>query len=165
MPTWTVVIRPGVGKDFIKLRQEGSPMVHVRDLRKAKAVLLLSGGIDSPVAGALMQKQGMEVHALHCSTALLTDPEAERKSLALATMLGFSSFHVADANALFAALATQCAHRLYFVLSKRMMLRLAERLAHTLGAEAIITGENLAQVSSPTLSNLGVIHDAPSPSV
>lgn len=126
---------------------------------KPRGLLLLSGGIDSPVAGHLLQQRGAELEALHVSLEPFTDNSPELKARALAKQLGLGAFAVvrgADANA---ALA-QADHRRYFVLSKRLMLRCAERLAPQRGASFLATGENLGQVSSQTLANLAAIDAA-----
>jgi len=127
-----------------------------------KAVLLLSGGIDSPVAGYLMQQKGIEIIALHLSNEPFTDNGPEIKSRRLAEHLKFKKFIVINVSHIFGNIAKKCRHEYYFVLIKRAMLRIAEDLARKEGCEFIITGECLAQVSSQTLKNLEVISEASS---
>lgn len=122
-------------------------------------LLLLSGGIDSPVAAHLLQRQGASVDAVHVSLAPYTDDSPERKSRALARALGVEGFAVVPGGDANAALA-QADHKRYFVLSKRFMLRCAEALAPARGATFLATGENLGQVSSQTLANLAAIDAA-----
>ncbi|MFQ5918685.1 MAG: tRNA sulfurtransferase [Thermoplasmata archaeon] len=125
-----------------------------------QGTLLLSGGIDSPVAGHLMASQGAEVFALHCSLEPFTDSAPEVKSKTLARTLGFSGFYVAHLGDALAEIARKARRRYYFVLSKRLMFRVAETLAHRLGASFLLTGESLGQVSSQTLWNLRAIEAA-----
>lgn len=125
-----------------------------------KGILLLSGGIDSPVAGHLMVSQGMEVTALHISLEPFTDAAPEEKARRIVELLGFQRLYVCPIGDVLAEVARKCRHRYYFVLSKRLMYRLAEALAGREGATCIITGESLGQVSSQTLWNLRAIDAA-----
>jgi thiamine biosynthesis protein ThiI len=126
-----------------------------------KALLLLSGGIDSPVAGLMVKAQGLEVEALHCSFEPITDDTSVVKARELADIMGIKKLHVAKLGELLGTIPNdRDAHRFYFVLQKRMFYRLADRLADELGCDVIITGENLGQVSSQTLSNLSTLEPA-----
>lgn len=128
---------------------------------RVQAVLLLSGGIDSPVAGRMLRDQGVGLEALHCSFEPLTDDASVRKAQTLARGLGLQRLHVARIGATLAQIPRdRAAHRHYFVLQKRLFYRLADRLADAVGADAIATGENLGQVSSQTLRNLATIEGA-----
>ncbi len=128
-----------------------------------KAILLLSGGIDSPVAAKMVQKQGVELVPLHCSFEPITDDASVVKAQELAGLLGLGPLRVAKLGEALGQIPTdRDAHRFYFVLQKRMFYRLAERLAAEVGATAIVTGENLGQVSSQTLSNLATLEQATS---
>ena len=122
-----------------------------------KGLLLLSGGFDSPVAGYLMQKKGVEVLAVHFPSKLITDEESEKKSRKLAEFLGFKKFFSIDISGPLVAISKTCEHRYYFVLMKRLMYRVAEKIAKKEKCRFLITGENLAQVSSQTLQNLATI--------
>jgi len=130
------------------------------DNRSLKGLLLLSGGIDSPVAGHMMMQRGLEVEAIHFSFEPFTDDTPERKSREVAKLLGFSKLYIANIQEPLAEIVRNCEHRYYFVLSKRFMFRVAERIARQDGCDFLITGENLGQVSSQTLRNLGVIDAA-----
>ena len=125
-----------------------------------RALLLLSGGIDSPVAGKLLQEQGIGVEAVHFSLEPFTDAGGEEKAKALAAKLGIPRLHVVPAGPLFGEVVKRADQRLYFVLSKRLMARVAGAMAPGLGCDAIATGENLGQVSSQTLPNLTSIDRA-----
>lgn len=120
-----------------------------------KAVLLLSGGFDSPVAGRMLKDQGVELEALHGSFEPVTDDASVRKAQELARQLGLKRLFVAKiGESLGKVPHDKEAHRYYFLLQKRLLYRLADRLADKVGADAIATGENLGQVSSQTLPNL-----------
>lgn len=125
-----------------------------------RGVLLLSGGIDSPVAGHLLARQGMEIVGLHCSLEPFTDAAPEEKTRRIAHRLGFAPLLVARLGDALAELARTCEHRYYFVLSKRFMLRVGGRVAAREDADFLITGESLGQVSSQTLANLAAIDGA-----
>ncbi|HUR70319.1 MAG TPA: 7-cyano-7-deazaguanine synthase [Candidatus Thermoplasmatota archaeon] len=125
-----------------------------------RALLLLSGGFDSPVAAKLLQEQGVELEAVHFSLEPFTDDAAEKKCVALAKHLGIARVHVVAAGPLFGELTQKADQRLYFVLSKRLMARVAGAMAPGLGCEALATGENVGQVSSQTLPNLSSIDRA-----
>ena len=129
-------------------------------MKKTKALLLLSGGFDSPVAGHMMQKQGLELSAVHFSSKLVTDAESEEKSRKLAEFLGIKKLFVIDLSKELITISKTCEHRYYFVLMKRLMYRIAEKIAKKERCKFLITGENLAQVSSQTLQNLSVIDKA-----
>lgn len=125
-----------------------------------KGLLLLSGGIDSPVAGKLVQEQGVALEAVHFSLQPFVDARTEEKCVALARHLGLKELMIVPAGPAFAELTKKCDHKLYFVLSKRLMAQAASRLAAERGADVLVTGENLGQVSSQTLPNLATIDAA-----
>src|ERR1051326_3912126 len=114
-----------------------------------KAVLLLSGGFDSPVAGRMLKDQGVELEALHGSFEPVTDDASVRKAEVLARQLGLKRLFVAKiGESLGRVPHDREAHRYYFLLQKRLLYRLADRVADEVAADAIATGENLGQVSS-----------------
>ncbi len=127
-----------------------------------KALLLLSGGIDSPVAGYLMAGRGLDVLAVHFSLEPITDDAAAVKSRRLAERLGLPRLFVVTVGPAFAEVAERCDKKLYFVLSKRLMVRVAEAIARREGCGYLVTGESLGQVSSQTLQNLRAIDQAAS---
>ncbi|MHB8606149.1 MAG: asparagine synthase-related protein [Thermoplasmatota archaeon] len=133
-----------------------------RLVHQRRALLLLSGGIDSPVAGHVLREQGFALEAVHFSLEPFTDDAAEEKAARLAAHIGISRLTVVPAGPLFAELTKHADHRLYFVLSKRLMVRIAAELARSRGIPFLATGENLGQVSSQTLTNLAAI-DAAAP--
>lgn len=124
-------------------------------------LLLLSGGFDSPVAGHLMRTvRGMEVLAVHFSYEPVTDDASVHKAARLAAHCGFRPLFVVRAGDAFKEIVKHCTHKLYFVLSKRLMMRVASELAKREGCRWLITGESLGQVSSQTLPNLYCIDRA-----
>ena len=127
-----------------------------------RGLLLLSGGIDSPVAGHLVSRRGLEVLAVHFSLEPITDDTAAVKSRKLAERLGLSRLFVVTVGPAFAEVAERCDPKLYFVLSKRLMVRIAEAIARREGCDYLVTGESLGQVSSQTLQNLRAIDAAAS---
>ncbi|MBT3772738.1 MAG: hypothetical protein HOE92_04580 [Euryarchaeota archaeon] len=133
------------------------------------AVALVSGGIDSPVAVARMLAQGWIIYPLHGSLEPLTGDEAERKTISCLRQLSNNNklfqknsnlveklfvIPIGDTLSLF---TDKKMHRDYFVHMKRLLNVMANRLAEEVGATHIITGENIGQVSSQTLGNLGAV--------
>ena len=120
-------------------------------------VLLLSGGFDSPVAGHLMGLQDLALVAAHFSLEPITDDAAAVKARTLCGILGIPSLYVVRVGEAFADVARAANRRFYFVLTKRLMVRLADAIADREGADVLVTGENLGQVSSQTLASLRAI--------
>ncbi len=125
-----------------------------------KGILLLSGGIDSAVAGYLAKKGGSELAGLHFSSEKITGKEPFEKAKKLAKMLGVKKLFSVEASDAFAELTKKCEHKYYFVFMKRLMLKTAARLAKKEKAQFIVTGDSLGQVSSQTLSNMSAIDRA-----
>lgn len=121
-----------------------------------KAVALLSGGIDSPVAIHLM-KNRLEIVAAHFHQIPLTDEKEIDKVKELCKVLGVNKVYLVPFTPVLTELVKKCKHEDYFILQKIAMFKCAELIAEKEGASFLITGENLAQVSSQTLSNMTVI--------
>lgn len=119
-----------------------------------KAIALISGGIDSPVATYLVKRFGIEIIALHFSTELFTGGESKNKVKKICKKLGIKKTIFVDASRNFEKIAKKCKRKYYFVLIKRFMLRKAKEIVDKEKCDFIITGENIAQVSSQTLINL-----------
>ncbi len=123
-----------------------------------KGVLLLSGGIDSPVAGYMMAKRGMNVDCLHFHSYPYTNMQAKEKVVELAKILSeytcgtklctVSVTHIQE------AIHEKCKPELMITLLRRFMYRIAERHAKRIGALCLITGESLGQVASQTIEGI-----------
>lgn len=122
-----------------------------------QGLLLLSGGFDSPVAGHLILASGRTLDAVHFTMEPFTDDASAHKARRLAQILGLSRLTIVPLGEELAEFTRRCDHRVYFVLLKRLMFRIAERIAGRHGATFLVTGENLGQVSSQTLANLASI--------
>jgi tRNA uracil 4-sulfurtransferase len=129
-----------------------------------RGVVLMSGGIDSPVAAYRMMRRGLRCFFLHFSGMPLTGPESIYKAYALVRGLdrfqGGSRLFVVPFGKTQQALASSGADRLQIVAQRRLMLKTGEALARRLGGAALITGDSLGQVSSQTLTNLAALDDA-----
>ena len=131
-----------------------------------RALCLLSGGIDSPVAGYRAMKRGLRCDFVHFSGRPFTGPESIYKAYAQAACLdrfqGGTRLFIVPIGNLQRSLATAGAARLQVIAQRRLMVRVASALAHREGAEALVTGDALGQVSSQTLHNLRVVEEAAS---
>jgi tRNA uracil 4-sulfurtransferase len=129
-----------------------------------RGVVLMSGGIDSPVAAYRMMRRGLRCFFLHFSGMPLTGPESIYKAYALVRGLdrfqGGSRLFVVAFGKAQQALASSGADRLQIVAQRRLMLKTGEALARRLGGTALVTGDSLGQVSSQTLTNLIALDDA-----
>lgn len=125
-----------------------------------KGVLLLSGGIDSPVAGYRMMKRGVAPIAVHFHSYPFTSERSKEKVLDLARVLstygGPIPVHVVHFTEIQKAINELCPGKLMITIMRRMMLRIAEAIAKQEGAAALITGESLGQVASQTMDSLVV---------
>ncbi len=125
-----------------------------------RGLLLLSGGIDSPVAGCMMAKRGMEIEALHFESFPYTSERAREKVMQLAEeMCGFCSkmyVHVISLTHIQEELRDRCKEEYFTILLRIFMMKLSERCAKDYKCGALITGESLGQVASQTLEAIGV---------
>lgn len=123
-----------------------------------KGLLLLSGGIDSPVAGQMMAKRGMKVDCLHFHSYPYTNEQAKEKVKDLAKILSAytqgTKLHVVSVTHIQEAIHEKCAPELMITLLRRFMYRVAEHYAKKIGAQCLITGESLGQVASQTIEGI-----------
>jgi tRNA uracil 4-sulfurtransferase len=129
-----------------------------------RGLVLMSGGIDSPVAAYRMIRRGLRCDFLHFSGMPLTGPESVYKAYALVRGLdrfqGRSRLFVVAFGKAQKRLASSGASRLQIVAQRRLMLATGEILARRLGGAALVTGDSLGQVSSQTLTNITALDDA-----
>jgi thiamine biosynthesis protein ThiI len=125
-----------------------------------RGVLLLSGGIDSPVAGSMMLDRGLELVLLHMDNRPFTDDREYGKVTGLADKLSEKAGRKLEAYAAPHGLAAQaivaknCDRRFHCIICRRFMLRTAEAIARKVDAGFVVTGESLGQVASQTLRNI-----------
>ena len=124
-----------------------------------KACLLLSGGIDSPVAGFMIAKRGVELCCVHYHSFPYTSERAREKVLELARELseycGKMRVHVVPFTEIQLKIHELCPENFTTLIMRRYMMRIAERLARADGAQALVTGESVGQVASQTMEALG----------
>ena len=130
-----------------------------------KVLLMLSGGIDSPVAAYELMKRGLDVEAVHFASPPYTSENAKQKVLDLASMMseynqGRMRVHMVNFTALQLEIYKTAGDPYAITLMRRMMVRLAEQIAHESGCLAIGTGESLGQVASQTLESIACINNA-----
>jgi len=124
-----------------------------------KACLLLSGGIDSPVAGFMIAKRGVELCCVHYHSFPYTSERAREKVLELARILseycGKMRVYVVPFTEIQLQIHEKCPENFTTLIMRRYMMRIAEILARKDGAQALITGESIGQVASQTMEALG----------
>jgi thiamine biosynthesis protein ThiI len=129
-----------------------------------RVVSLISGGIDSPVAAYRMMQRGCRLIFVHFHSAPYLDKTSQEKVRTLVSALTrhqyLSRLYLVPFGEIQRQIVTVVARPLRVVLYRRMMLRIAEALARTTKAKALVTGESLAQVASQTLDNIAVIQQA-----
>ncbi|MFC5774681.1 tRNA uracil 4-sulfurtransferase ThiI [Ectobacillus antri] len=129
-----------------------------------KAMLLLSGGIDSPVAGYLVMKRGVTLEAIHFHSPPFTSERAKQKVIDLAQRLTKYckriTLHIVPFTEVQKAIHKQVPDSYTMTVMRRMMLRIAERVAAERGVLALATGESLGQVASQTLDSMHTINEA-----
>ena len=158
-PEVTVTVEVRDDNAFIRAGQEpGAGGLPIRSA--GRGLLLLSGGIDSPVAGCMMAKRGLEIEALHFESFPYTSERAKEKVMTLAQqMCEFCSkihVHVISLTHIQEEIRDRCNEDYFTILLRIFMMRLAERCARAYKCHALITGESLGQVASQTLSAIAV---------
>jgi thiamine biosynthesis protein ThiI len=145
------------GKVYLFLRREAGPGgLPVKS--SGKALLLLSGGIDSPVAGWLGLKRGLSLSAVYFDSPPYTSERAKEKVIDLAKVLsrygGEIKLHIPYFTEVQQEILKNCPSRYTVTIMRRMMIRIANRLAEMNNELALVTGESLGQVASQTLEGL-----------
>jgi thiamine biosynthesis protein ThiI len=152
---------------YIEVRERAQAYVYTEKIpgyagmpygSNGKALLMLSGGIDSPVAGWYMAKRGVEIEAVHFHSFPFTSERAKEKVITLAEILGryhggirLSIVNLANIQR---AIKELCPEEVFVIISRRFMMVIAERIAIENGCGALITGESLGQVASQTIPSL-----------
>lgn len=125
-----------------------------------RGLLLLSGGIDSPVAGFMMAKRGVRIDAIHFESFPYTSELAREKVLSLAKIVaayaGPIRVHIVSLTHIQEELVRACEEDYFTLLLRRYMMAIADRIAKEEGCGALITGESLGQVASQTMQAIGV---------
>lgn len=128
-----------------------------------KATLLLSGGIDSPVAGYMIAKRGVVIDAVYFHAPPYTSERAKQKVVDLARKVsrysGPVSLSVVNFTDIQLAIYDKCPHEELTIIMRRYMMRIAERLADKNGSLGLITGESIGQVASQTMKSLAATNE------
>ncbi|MGN0804023.1 MAG: tRNA uracil 4-sulfurtransferase ThiI [Candidatus Coproplasma sp.] len=151
----------------IDLREDGTSLVFCSLIKGAggmpvgtagKGMLLISGGIDSPVAGHMMAKRGMKIDCVHFHSYPYTNMQAREKVEELASVLSQYScgttLNVVKVTHIQEEIHKKCNGEFMVTLLRRFMMRIAERVAKKSGAQCLITGESLGQVASQTIEGM-----------
>lgn len=156
----------------IEVREEGT-YLSCENIRGAgglpigssgKAMLMLSGGIDSPVAGFLSMKRGLELEAVHFFSPPFTSERSKQKVLELAEKLshangGYFTIHIVPFTAIQQLIQKQVPENYTMTTTRRLMLQITDALREKFGGLAIVTGESLGQVASQTIESMYAIND------
>lgn len=127
-----------------------------------KTLLMLSGGIDSPVAGMEVMRRGVTIEAIHFHSPPFTSEKAKEKVIELtrimAERVGSIRLHIVPFTEVQKQIHKVVHERYTMTSTRRMMLRIADKVVHQIGADAIVNGENLGQVASQTLKSMYAIN-------
>lgn len=130
-----------------------------------KGLLMLSGGIDSPVAGFLAMKQGIEIECIHFESTPLTSIESAQKVIDLTEKMSVYAphntikLHMVPFKELHQALIEYIPESYNITIMRRMMYRISEKLAQKTGCKVLLNGESVGQVASQTLQSMSVINE------
>ena len=128
-----------------------------------KAMLLLSGGIDSPVAGYMIAKRGVKIDATYFHAPPYTSERAKQKVVDLAKLVskysGKINLNVVNFTDIQLAIYEKCPHEQLTIIMRRYMMKIAEQLAEKSNCQALVTGESIGQVASQTIYSLGVTNE------
>lgn len=128
-----------------------------------KSMLLLSGGIDSPVAGYMIAKRGVKIDAVYFHAPPYTSERAKQKVVDLASLVavyaGPVDLHVVNFTDIQLYIYEQCPHEELTIIMRRYMMKIAEHIAKETGSLALITGESIGQVASQTVQSLAATNE------
>ena len=154
---------------FVEIRENGKTYIYYDKITclggmpvgtAGKGMLLLSGGIDSPVAGFQMAKRGLKLNCIHFHSFPYTSEQAKQKVIDLANIIkkytGDIRLFIIPFTKIQEEIHKQCDDEYMVILVRRFMMDIAERVAKKNGCSALITGENLAQVASQTVESITV---------
>lgn len=157
-------------KIYVDIRENGFTYVYNKVIygmggmpvgSSGKGLLLLSGGIDSPVAGYLMAKRGVKVYALHFHSFPYTSPQAKEKVLTLAKQIskytGQIEVSIISVTQIQQAIHKHCKQNYMITLLRRFMFKISEIIAKQKGLDMLITGESLGQVASQTIESITAV--------
>ena len=151
----------------IDIRESGETLIYTDVIKgmgglpvgsAGKGLLLLSGGIDSPVAGYMVAKRGMRIKALYFHSYPYTSDAAKQKVIDLAKIIapytGGVDLYTVSVTHIQEAIHRDCPEEMMITILRRFMMRIASLMCDKLGTQAIITGESLGQVASQTIESL-----------
>ena len=155
----------------VEIRTEGT-FVYTNEIKgiggypvgvAGKGLLMLSGGIDSPVAGFLALKRGVNVEGIYFESPPHTSVEAKNKVISLANILneysGKIKLHIVPFTQIQEAIFKNCPDTYMITIMRRMMYRIATKYAEKIGAKILINGESIGQVASQTLESISCINN------
>lgn len=129
-----------------------------------KGMLMLSGGIDSPVAGYLALKRGVRIEGIYFESPPHTSDAAKNKVISLAKQLadysGYVKLHVINFTKIQETILKECPHEYLITIMRRMMYRISERVARRSNCKVLVNGESIGQVASQTLTSMYAINSA-----
>lgn len=157
----------------VDIRENGETFIFTKNIKgrggmpsstSGTVMLLLSGGIDSPVAGYELAKRGVTIEAVHFHSFPYTSEQAKEKVITLANILsqysGHIKLHIVPFTKIQEEIHKNCDSSFMITIMRRFMMRIAEQIALKQGAGAIVTGESLAQVASQTMQSIFVTNNA-----
>lgn len=152
---------------YIEIREDKKTYIYYKNIlgaggmpvgSSADGVVLLSGGIDSPVACYKIAKRGMKLTGLHFASFPYTSEQAKQKVVKLAQITkpytDMQALYVVPFTEIQENIHKHCKDEYMITIMRRFMVRIAEKLANMVGAKAIVTGENLGQVASQTVESI-----------
>lgn len=158
---------------FIDIRDSGDALIYSDVIKlmggmpsgsAGKGLLMISGGIDSPVAGYMMAKRGLKLDAIHFHSYPYTSEAAKQKVIDLTKILsgytGGANLFVVPFTEIQESIHEKCPAEFMITMMRRFMMRIAEKMAFNCHAKTIITGESLGQVASQTVESITVSNNA-----